>query len=60
MATLVKRLPKKTDVEAFVRFFTSSADGAQEAKEEKSESQNQSWLAKLPDEVPEVRTDNLT
>ena len=57
--SLAKRLPKKTDVEAFVRFFNSSVDGAQEVKEEGPESQNQSSLAKLPDEVPEVRTDNL-
>ena len=57
--SLAKQLPKKTDVEAFVRFFNSSADGTQGADEEQSESQNQSSLAKLPDEVPEVCTGNL-
>ena len=57
--SLAKRLPKKTDVEAFVRFFNSTTSDTQEMKAEESESQNHSSLAKLPDEVPEVRTDNL-
>ncbi len=52
-----KQLPKKVNVDAFVRFFNDDGDGSEEAAaDEESQTQDKASLAKLPDEVPEVRT----
>ena len=52
-----KQLPKKVNIDAFVRFFNDDGDGSEEAAaDEETQTQDKASLAKLPDEVPEVRT----